>query len=529
MPAVADLNGVAAQPPLGRPAHNRNKSSVLRNLMVSVTNNYGGSGINSSKSVPATPTTVCHFSADSANMGYFGSEYQQDPLGELPQNRQDQFPRIVQPSPERSPERTSSPQKSSFATISLKSIGVKDSSKSFKPRDGSPEKPKKVKSSTNLGDLLKRPKSIKNFKELITDDASRRGKEKDKENRTPPSSIARDYSAPPPIYAQFATSQQLQNTTCASPTSYAAEASRQSFAAGERSLDSSTSDSRKPRPKSFQNYAFSQKITSQSSIGSGDGRSSNDMDERGRKKSQTWGKPVPSRPSVKNAFGFGGRTKSSTSVQSYVREPVIDPKDIDKHLEAMLDRRNIPENQRYKMRNLNNTIKMEFIRQDWAETHGQLERPKSNESNKTTEGGPDDQEDKKKKKHSRGLSLTLSRNKDKAASSSSPTKKKKGDSSLGRHFRTKSTDSVMSDAGSYIGMPPSPGGSVKKGKGQGPDDFVSYLRTVQKPQLVEVGKLHKLRLLLRNETVAWIEEFIRLGGMKEIVELLYRIMAVEWR
>lgn len=64
---------------------------------------------------------------------------------------------------------------------------------------------------------------------------------------------------------------------------------------------------------------------------------------------------------------------------------------------------------------------------------------------------------------------------------------------------------------------------------QGPVDYVGYLRKVQKPELVEVGKLHKLRLLLRNETVAWTEEFIRQGGMQEIVGLLHRIMEVEWR
>lgn len=62
-----------------------------------------------------------------------------------------------------------------------------------------------------------------------------------------------------------------------------------------------------------------------------------------------------------------------------------------------------------------------------------------------------------------------------------------------------------------------------------PEDFVSYLRKVQQPQIVEVGKLHKLRLLLRNETVAWVDSFIRQGGMTEIVSLLHRIMQVEWR
>jgi hypothetical protein len=62
-----------------------------------------------------------------------------------------------------------------------------------------------------------------------------------------------------------------------------------------------------------------------------------------------------------------------------------------------------------------------------------------------------------------------------------------------------------------------------------PADFIHYLREVQKPELVEVGKLHKLRLLLRNETVAWVDSFIAGDGMDEIIQLLYRIMKVEWR
>ncbi|KAH8697647.1 armadillo-type protein [Talaromyces proteolyticus] len=62
-----------------------------------------------------------------------------------------------------------------------------------------------------------------------------------------------------------------------------------------------------------------------------------------------------------------------------------------------------------------------------------------------------------------------------------------------------------------------------------PADFIHYLREVQKPELVEVGKLHKLRLLLRNETVSWVDSFIADNGMDEVIQLLYRIMAVEWR
>ena len=62
-----------------------------------------------------------------------------------------------------------------------------------------------------------------------------------------------------------------------------------------------------------------------------------------------------------------------------------------------------------------------------------------------------------------------------------------------------------------------------------PEDYVSYLRTEQQPEKVQVGKVHKLRQLLRNETVGWVEAFIKLGGMTEIVGLLHRIMKVDWR
>jgi hypothetical protein len=62
-----------------------------------------------------------------------------------------------------------------------------------------------------------------------------------------------------------------------------------------------------------------------------------------------------------------------------------------------------------------------------------------------------------------------------------------------------------------------------------PEDFVEYLRKVQAPKSVEVGKLHKLRLVLRNERVDWVDAFISNGGMTEVVALLDRLMKVEWR
>ncbi|KAJ4405185.1 hypothetical protein N0V85_004728 [Neurospora sp. IMI 360204] len=249
------------------------------------------------------------------------------------------------------------------------------------------------------------------------------------------------------------------------------------------------------------------------------------------------------------------------SAQSLLQQH-IDPKDIDKHLEAMLDRRNIPENQRYKMRNLNDTIKLEFIRQDWAEMRAKMvsqnasntslekggnagsvnggagseredqqQQQQSSSSSKREDGNSKDKDNERTGRTKRkGFGLSLGKG---AASKaqSSPSK------SIGRHFRSKSNDSSMNERPSFGDMNGNSSGNgvggflgMKSGKSQQvPADFVAYLQKVRKPELVEVGKLHKLRLLLRNETVAWTEEFIKQGGMKEIVDLLHRIMAVEWR
>jgi hypothetical protein len=521
--------------PFGEPVprnahHQRTKSSVLRSLIGHRRNNSDGTTLPPALLIPTT-TTEAQVCTKGPTLD-FSHEYHHlapkmslQALGELQRNRQDQ----AQRSPERTRERGQappSPSKGGFATISLKALGMKESSKLSKPKEpSSPTKPKKAKSATNLSTLLSRPKSIKNLKQLLSDEDARSAK--DKENRTPPSSVANEHTLPPPIYAQFAS----QNYgTLDSPQATRRDPFGEQAGSGTgRAVGSATGDGvGKQRPKSYQPYATG--MEGKPVLGDGrQGRSKKSPDEAVRKR-MTWGKGESNAGSSgKNVFhGMAGRSKSSTSLKS---EPFIDPKDIDKHLEAMLDRRNIPENQRYKMRNLSDTIKMEFIRQDWAEAQDKLERPATNRSFGSSDGsatGGSDRDDSKKKKHARGLSLTLGKGTSKAPPS--PTKKQKTDSSLGRHFRSKSTDNVPGDQPSSSTEAPSHGGIFAKVKGQQrPADFVSYLRKVQKPELVEVGKLHKLRLLLRNETVAWTEDFIRQGGMEEIVGLLHRIMSVEWR
>ena len=427
-------------------------------------------------------------------------------LGELQQNQQEAAPRF----PRRTKEellhergRSQSPIKSSRFPL------TSDAVSKAKSRDNSPIKQKK--SGTGLSSLLSRPKSLKNLYKLSTDDAQRA---KDKENKEPQS------AGPPPIYAQYSSDQswrqgiaERSSTEVTRSTEMAPPQARPEF---------------KERPKSFQIPMMSNNSSSSSlspSKGSMEKESRNNSDEKSSSKSQ--------RSRMMTAFGTFSHKRTKSEASSPATTPVeqtLDPKDIDKHLEAMLDRRNIPENQRYKMRNLNDTIKMEFIRQDWAEMQAaKVERPGTNDSNKSVNDmavGSDVEDDKDKPKRTRGRSFNFTRGKKDGRSSS---KKPKGDGTLGRHFRSRSTDSIASERPSSAASTPSTGILSKIKLHQGPSDYVGYLRKVQKPELVEVGKLHKLRLLLRNETVAWIEDFIQQGGMMEIVGLLERIMDVEWR
>jgi hypothetical protein len=440
-----------------------------------------------------------------------------EPLGELHYNQRDQASRS--PKKQQDEDRQASPSRRGFATLSSKSRSIRDSAKLSKSRENSPKKPKKPKSSTNLAGLLSRPKSIKNLRKFLDEEASRAAK--DKENRSPQEPEP-ESSVLPPIYAQFA-SQPFQEAQSNSSAGGIPDSSRSHTGRTGHPEGSAAQGAVKTVPKPMQ----AAKISKQDSraLSAYDATRRQQAVEDKTRRRQTWAKGATvARQGTMLPFG-------KKSELQEVPEPYIDPKDIDMHLEALLDRRNIPENQRYKMRNLSDTIKMEFIRQDWAETQAaKADKPSSSHSNDVQNEIPatplDDGTDSKKKKH---RSLTLHRNAvDK--SSPSPTKKQRSAAAtLGRHFRTKSTESIGSDRPSSS-LSSSSTGILSKIMGQkGPMDFVTYLREFQKPEVVEVGKLHKLRLLLRNETVSWTEEFMRQGGMKEIVHLLYRIMDVEWR
>ncbi|KAJ0119459.1 hypothetical protein J7T55_013661 [Diaporthe amygdali] len=413
-----------------------------------------------------------------------------------------------------------SPTKSGLGTFSARFSRDKGA------RDASP--PKKTRSSTNIVGLLSRPRSNKNLKLDLDQQV------KNKENRKPSDPSAADFPQTP-IFAQmrsrgFGQAVSVPSSPYEAPADPFTSASLLNLNNSLRPSHSNVVPGQKQRPKSFQPQYLPKTDTAQTddrreSRGRTRLDESNDINRdstraKGRSKS---------RNRVLSALTSRGRKSKSPSPPTQdLSEPYIDPKDIDKHLEAMLDRRNIPENQRHKMRSLTDTIKMEFIRQDWAENEGKnLVRPQTNDSDDSALGNGNASVRDNEKKTSRGRSFTLSRNSWKI--STSPSKGKKKDASVRGHTRNKSADSVVSERPSSSGASHAGTGIMAKITGQQPSDFVNYLRKVQKPESVEVGKLHKLRLLLRNERVAWTEDFVKQGGMQEIVGLLHRIMEVEWR
>lgn len=46
---------------------------------------------------------------------------------------------------------------------------------------------------------------------------------------------------------------------------------------------------------------------------------------------------------------------------------------------------------------------------------------------------------------------------------------------------------------------------------------------------VKLESLHKLRLVLRNERLKWVEGFLEQGGMELLVDVLNRCIRIEWR
>lgn len=184
------------------------------------------------------------------------------------------------------------------------------------------------------------------------------------------------------------------------------------------------------------------------------------------------------------------------------------------------------------MRSLDTNIKVDFIQKDRSETGTTPQSANSGTTDSNRRGRKNDQQDERRSLDGKSRSRSRSRSGFAFTKRSvSPTKKRSGSGSS--HRRPKSAD--ISQPGGLANIL-APAASVTSlsltnnhDTAADPSDFVHYLREIQKPEMVEVGKIHKLRLLLRNETVSWVDTFIADGGMDEIVQLLHRIMKVEWR
>ncbi len=195
------------------------------------------------------------------------------------------------------------------------------------------------------------------------------------------------------------------------------------------------------------------------------------------------------------------------------------------------------------MRSLDTNIKADFIKKDKAgsgsasSTEGvflRSSRPSTGKRSQTDDATTHDtgesvdltgSSESPKKTRPRSLTFTFSK------SGQSPSKKQKSERPPS-HQRTKSGGLTPSASSTSLASDGAGQGSTfltRANKPAVPEDYIKYLKKVQTPDLVEVGRIHKLRQLLRNETVDWIDSFIMQDGMTELVDLLYRIIKVEWR
>ncbi len=224
--------------------------------------------------------------------------------------------------------------------------------------------------------------------------------------------------------------------------------------------------------------------------------------------------------------------------------PPLSPQELDSAFEKVLDSLNIPLNMRDNMRSLKPDVKAglmkgERIGSGSSVTSGPGETPDVRSSarssnRKENERPKSEGVDSKEGKRSRSLSrprsriLTLSKRDD-----DTPSKQERpGSSSRSRSkSRNKSADLTSSRPTSSRAMASTVSlASLNPADiAAAPGDFIHYLREVQKPQVVEVSKLHKLRILLRNESINWTDHFVSKGGMDELIQLYYRIAQIEWR
>jgi hypothetical protein len=230
---------------------------------------------------------------------------------------------------------------------------------------------------------------------------------------------------------------------------------------------------------------------------------------------------------------FNLRSKESAPPTPSAERP-LSPQELNSAFEKVLDARNIPHNMRDTMRNLKPEVKEALMRGERSGSGDSSSAPNSERAGRSPAKKEDSKAEEGDGKRARSRSRTRSRilTLTKRDVPESPTKEdKKGSLRSRSKTRPKSVDmsAVRPGSARSLGSSGSVTSLVSGDSATTPGDFIHYLREVQKPSLVEVGKLHKLRILLRNESVTWTDTFVTKGGMNELVQLLYRVSKVEWR
>ncbi|CAO2655938.1 Nn.00g047410.m01.CDS01 [Neocucurbitaria sp. VM-36] len=480
--------------------------------------------------------------------------------------------------------------KKTLSSVSLRSLARKDEKSKDKQaaeaqraqeEEASGTKPKKTKSSTNLAAMFGKSKSRDNKQSPIKEPI-------DKENTTPPSSASA--AAPPrmPIWAEFSSQQEVTTTSkiplndqrrsiekeiaLYTPQDYSPSKQRNFFDYGQPSLQQRPVAKERPKsmvvPKSTSTASLFETFTRKKS--SDRVPLSDTKGNEGRIKESSSSKSIPARPVLGRASTDTSRTdvavkpvmqptvtakkpnrvmaavaafngKSKQTDAAPLSPTKLDPEMVDAEFEVVLESRNIPTHQRAQMRTLKLEVKADFVRMHKLDTpqasratssHSSIgeTKPVATRSSKSRDGTAEEenessQADKSanstKRERPRSRAFTFSR-------SDSPTKKQKGDAG-DRKASSKSTPIPKSPSTRSLVSNASDRSVSNGAKAVKSDEFIAYLKKTPKPQNVEVGKLHKLRLLLRNETVEWVDTFIQDGGMAELVGLLHRIMEIEWR
>ncbi|KAF2449449.1 hypothetical protein P171DRAFT_451670 [Karstenula rhodostoma CBS 690.94] len=466
--------------------------------------------------------------------------------------------------------------KKTLSSVSLRTLGRdKEKTKEAKPREPSRTRQedmakshKKTKSRTNLRGLFGKDKHAHDAKETH-----------DKENTTPPGTSAALAPLHTPIWAEFSSQQVQDDTTTTkmplndqrrsiedeialySPSHYSPSKALNFFDYGQPSLQKKPQV--KERPKSFMGSGSTASLLETLTRKKSDDRVPlGDTKGNGGRVKESPSKSLAPRPPLKRATtdtsrgsqetvtqeaaspkksttnaekrqsrvmaavaAFNGKSKQAEKGTPATSPTKLDPKVVDVEFE-----------ERAAMRTLKLEVKADFVRTHKLDTpqasrtasaNSTTTGPQSGKtslsrSTKTRSGSADEEppEDAlggtSKRERPRSRTFGFGRG-------DSPTKKQKGEK------EPKSTPIPKSPSVRSL-VSVSSQRSVSKGsKTVAPEEFINYLKKTPKPQDVEVGKLHKLRLLLRNETVEWVHQFIVEGGMTELVGLLHRIMEVEWR